>query len=321
MHVLLLGHSDIARRRVLPALAACAIKTVDVASRSATPPFARPATMAGVDYRSYEQALRESAARLAWISTTNESHARLAAMALEAGRHVVIDKPATVTLAEAEALASLAEARGTLLAEATVYAFHPQVDAVRRFFANAGTAPTQLVAAFSFPPLPASNFRHEAALGGGAALDLGPYAMSAGRLFFGAAPDEVVARGLAADTGFSLVATYPGGRTLAGHFGATTGYVNRLLVLGPRATATIDRAFTTAPDAACRIAATLDNAPADFTVAAGDSFAAFWRAVCKAAESGDTAPWRAALLADARARGQLSGALAAATTHSEEQTP
>ena len=320
MRLLLLGHSDIARRRVLPALAACGITAVDVASRSGSPPFARPATMAGLDYRSYEEAVRESAASLAWISTTNDLHAGLAAMALDAGRHVVLDKPATVTLAEAEALARLAGARGKLLAEATVYAFHPQIDAVRRFFAEAGTAPTQLVAAFSFPPLPASNFRRQAALGGGTELDLGPYAMSAGRIFFHAAPELVLARGLAGDTGFSLVASYPGGRTLTGHFGATTGYVNRLQVLGPRATATIDRAFTTAPDSPCRIAATLDNAPADFTVAGSDSFAAFWRAVCNAIESGDTGRFCEALLADARARGQLASALAAPTTPCPEVT-
>ena len=320
MHLLLVGHSDIARRRVLPALAACGVTAVDVASRSASPPFARPASMAGIDYRSYETAVRESAATLVWISTTNDLHARLAAMALDAGRHVVLDKPATVTLGEAESLARLAAARRKLLAEATVYAFHPQIDAVRRFFADAGTAPTQLVAAFSFPPLPASNFRRQAALGGGAELDLGPYAMSAGRLFFDAAPEWVLAHGLAADTGFSLVASYPGGRTLSGHFGATTGYVNRLQVLGPRATATIDRAFTTAPDAPCRIAATLDNTPADFTVPGSDSFAAFWRAVCKAAESGETGPFCEALLADARSREQLASALAAATTPYPEAT-
>lgn len=310
MRTLLLGYSDIARRRILPALAAVGIIEVDIASRSAAPPLARPPGLSGIDFSDYEAALAQSPAELVWISTTNASHARLAAAALDAGRHVVIDKPATTTLADAETLVARARSSGKLLAEATVYGFHPQFAAIRRFFAEAGSTPTQLIAAFSFPPLPASNFRQQPDQGGGVELDLGPYAMSVGRLLFDAAPLGISAYGLDGDAGFSLIVNYPGGRMLTGHFGATTGYANRLLVLGPRATLTIDRAFTTAPDAVCRLAATLDNTPSEVAVPAADSFAMFLQTAFSAIEARDTSAFASALLEDARARALLADALA-----------
>lgn len=58
---------------------------------------------------------RHPAAELVVIATPNESHARLAEAALRAGKHVVVDKPFTVTLAEARELTALASASGLVL--------------------------------------------------------------------------------------------------------------------------------------------------------------------------------------------------------------
>lgn len=66
-----------------------------------------------------EALIADSAIALVAISTPNDSHFPLAKAALEAGKHVVIDKPFTNTVAEAEELAALAPARGLVLS-----AFH-----------------------------------------------------------------------------------------------------------------------------------------------------------------------------------------------------
>lgn len=301
MHVLLLGYSEIGRRRVLPALARCGIEVVDIASRSASTDIAWPQGMRGQAFGDYAEAIRASAAGLVWVSTVNALHAELAQAALEAGRHVVIDKPSTTNLPDARRLADLARDRGLMLAEATVYAFHPQIAAARQFFADAGTAPSQMVAAFSFPPLPPENFRHRPALGGGALLDLGPYAMSLGRLFFDAAPEEVLCRPLPADSGFSLLATFSGQRSLVGHFGHSTGYINRLNLLGPGTTLAIERAFTTTPEMVCRLAATRGGTASTIEVPAADSYAVFMAAVLAAIQRKDMTAFLPALLADAEA--------------------
>ena len=301
MHVLLLGYSDIARRRVIPALLANGVRQLDIASRHSMGAIARPAHMSGQDYGDYEQALRESAAAFVWISTVNANHVELAAKALAGGRHVMIDKPAVSTLAQAEHLAELAQRQQCVLAEAAVYPFHPQMAAARQFFSEAGSAPTQAVAAFSFPPFPSGNFRNDPALGGGMRMDLGSYAVSIGRVLFAAPPLEIVCRSLQGDTGFSVLMTYPGGRSVVGHFGATTGYVNRLILLGASAVLTLERAFTTPPDMVCRLEGSVRNAPTTREVAPADSFALFVEAVFKAVRNANSNEFRDALLTDAKA--------------------
>lgn len=305
MHVLMLGNSEIGRRRVLPALARNGVRRVDIASRSNADGAAWPAGMTGAVFGDYAEAIAASTAELVWISTVNSLHADLAKAALAAGRHVVVDKPLALCLDDARALAGLARERRLVLAEATVYADHPQIEAARRVFRDAGSAPTQLIAAFSFPPLPPGNFRHRPELGGGALLDLAPYAMSLGRVFLDAPPDDVIGRKFGHDDGFSLLALYPGGRSVTGHFGAATGYVNRLTLLGPDVTVTLERAFTSPPDLACRLSASVANAPVTLEIPAADSFALFLGRVFAAIRRRDGEDFLTALLADAEATARL----------------
>lgn len=310
MRALILGYSDIVRRRVLPALVRCGIGKIDIASVSAQGALAWPEGATGERFTDYGQSLEASDAELVWISTVNSRHAELAERALLAGRHVVIDKPAATTRAAVEHLVALSRRQARVLAEAHVFAFHPQVEAARQAFALTGSAPTQIVAAFSYPPLPPANFRHRTELGGGALLDLGPYAVALGRLFFeGAAAPRVAARGLSGDRGFSLIATYETERSIVGHFGMTTGYVNRLMMLGPEVTLSMERAFTTPPDLENRLHVLRGGHAADVVVPRADSFARFIEAVLSAIRGGQGDAFTTAMLADAAALDLLRSAL------------
>ncbi len=66
--------------------------------------------------RSVEEALGDRAVQLVVVATPNETHFALAKQALEAGKHVVIDKPFAATSAEARELIELAKAKGVVLA-------------------------------------------------------------------------------------------------------------------------------------------------------------------------------------------------------------
>ncbi|MEA4856496.1 Gfo/Idh/MocA family protein [Solidesulfovibrio sp.] len=310
MKLLVCGGSDIFFRRVLPALPGLGVAAVEVASRSGRrAPAETPLPVTYAD--DALAALERSPADAVYVSTENSRHAALALAALESGRHVVVDKPAFLDLPTAERAAELAAKKGLVLAEATVWADHPRVAAIRDAFAAAGSEPTRLSVVFSFPPLPAGNFRHDPSCGGGALPDLGPYAVSPARVFFGAAPDNVtcriLARGEAVETAFCCLLTFPGGKSLAATCGFDTGYANRLDVLGPGLAAAMDRAFTPPPGAALPLHL---NAPAGArteTIPPADAFAAFFgrafAAMDKGAGAGDGL--REDLLADARALAML----------------
>ena len=298
MKVLILGHSSLVRRRVAPALESLGA-TMEIASRS------KPE---GRTFDSYDAALRDSDAPLVYVSTVNSTHEELVEAALASGRHVVVDKPAALSLDAVRRLASLAAGASRLIAEATVWSFHPQIVAARTLFDEAGSAPQRLVATFSIPPMPPGDFRNDPALGGGALWDLGPYAVSPGRVFFGAPPADVIGRSDDngnVDVAFIALMRYPGGRSLTGHFGMTTAYVNRLEILGAEMAVALEPAFTTAADAVCRLQVNERNQRRVVEVAPANSFAHFFAAVFEAIEKNEHAPFAEAMLADAEVLARL----------------
>ena len=308
MKVLVVGYSSIARRRVLPALAKMGVTSIDLASRSAAD-VTWPAGAAGVFYSDYEDALRNSSADLVYISTLNHLHAPLAELSLRQGRHTVVDKPAFLSVADADRLAGLALGRGLCLAEATVYPFHPQIAAVQKVFAESNSRPERLSAVFSFPPLPADNFRHRAEFGGGCLWDLGPYAMTPGRIFFKERPEEIICRithwRYSVDVGFSFLMIYSGGRSLTGQYGYTTGYRNCLEVLGPGVAVTMDRAFTTPPEAGVSLRVSQQARQEMMEIGKADTFALFLNAVRQAIAERDFETWPKILVEDAYVLDQL----------------
>jgi predicted dehydrogenase len=325
MKLLLIGYSRIAQRRVLPALAHVNLAHVDVASRTRAGSVTLPAGVSGRVFDDYETALAESRADLVYVSTVNSTHAAWTEQALRHGYHVVVDKPACTSLEDAKRLVDLARRQQRCLAEATVYPYHPQIQAIRLAFSEAHSQPTRLAATLSFPPLPAGNFRYRKALGGGALWDLGPYAVTPGRLFFGAEPEEVFCRitgwGDEVETDFSVLATYGGGRAMVGHFGFHTGYYNRLDVLGPGVTLAVERVFTTAPDLASQVHVNQHDQPRTITIAPADSFACFLRAVVAAIEAGQFEPLAEDMLSDARGLDRLRRACELGDRPSPQPSP
>lgn len=301
LDALILGWSSIARRRVLPALVHNGAARIDVASL--THDVVLPDGVAGSVFRSYDEALSQSGAPLVYVSTRNHDHLAWTLRALESGRHVVVDKPAALAVADVERMVAAAAAAGRLIAEATVWSWHPQIQQLSLLIGEAGPLAT-VVALFSFPAMPADNFRMQKAAGGGMLWDLGPYAVSASRVLFGEAPVEVVAHahraeGAAVDTAFHVMMRYANGASLMGRFGMHTAYVNRLAMVGADFEATLDRAFTSAPNQPAAIVGQRRQAPLSIAVPAADAFANFLAAVVSAAERGQGQSFAETMLADA----------------------
>lgn len=283
--VILLGHSRFAQRRILPALAGLA--DVRIASRRAGDDFARALDEPGI----------------VWVSLTNDAHATWARAALERGHHVIVDKPAVIELADAEALVALARDRGLVLAEALTYAWHPVIDAIREIFVE---PPTHVVATFT-PPIPPGGYRYDPARGGGALLDTGPYCVSLGRLLWDDDPVVITAHVVQradVDTSYSALLRYPRG-AVVGHFGFTTEYTNGVQLLGPALSVTVPRIFSTPADMVTEISVRQRDQLATHAVPAANSIARFFTAVVDAIARGDTTTFSELLLRDARALARL----------------
>jgi predicted dehydrogenase len=154
-------------------------------------------------YGSYEALLGDADLEAVYISLPNGPHVEWSVRALEAGKHVLCEKPLTRDPTEAERAFDAAERAGRLLMEAFMWRHHPQttklVDLVRR----GAIGELRLVrTSFSFTIEP-GNVRLDPQLGGGSLMDVGCYCVSGSRLLAGE-PVVVIARQVIGPTGIDL---------------------------------------------------------------------------------------------------------------------
>jgi predicted dehydrogenase len=162
---------------------------------------------------SYEALLADGDVEAVYIPLPNSLHVPWSITALEAGKHVLCEKPLTRHTADAEAAFDAAERAGRLLMEAFMWRYHPMTEALVRLAAE--VAPLRVVrAAFGFrlPDEDTANVRLQADLEGGALMDVGCYCVSALRLLCGE-PErvrgEMVGRA-GVDGRFAGVLRFPG---------------------------------------------------------------------------------------------------------------
>ena len=313
MHLLILGFSSIAERRVIPAAGAvAAISEISVASKSRKPPAPWPKQ--GRLFSDYQAALNESDADIVYLSLPNAMHEQWIMTVLAAGRHVIVDKPATITPDAAERAVEEARRKDLLLAEATVFNRHPQFQALGGFIAEHGPL-TQVDAQFIIPPLNIANFRNHRELGGGCLLDMGPYAAATMRLLGGGPPSQVTALTggshpeTGVDTGFSVLARLHNGAAFSGHFSFEGEYQNRLLIVGRSGSVLTERVFSPPADHRMEWRQRIRNAESVVTSEAVDTFAKFLDAVTGAVAGGDHEGFHCDLLADADCRAMITSAL------------
>jgi D-xylose 1-dehydrogenase (NADP+, D-xylono-1,5-lactone-forming) len=121
-----------------------------------------------------------------YVSLPNALHVEWAVRALRAGKHVLCEKPLTRRPAEAEAAFAEAERAGRVLAEGFMWRHHPRALRLRELLEHGAVGEVRMIrAAFSFLSLRPGDVRLQAALDGGALMDVGCYCVSALRLVAG----------------------------------------------------------------------------------------------------------------------------------------
>jgi D-xylose 1-dehydrogenase (NADP+, D-xylono-1,5-lactone-forming) len=139
-------------------------------------------------YGAYEQLLADPEIDAVYIALPNALHLEWSRRALEAGKHVLCEKPLGRHPAEVAAAFDVAERRGRLLMEAFMYRHHPQTERLLALVADGSIGRLRLVrGAFSFPLHDPSDIRLSRQLEGGALMDVGCYCVHAARQLGGVA--------------------------------------------------------------------------------------------------------------------------------------
>ena len=172
----------------------------------------------GIDraYGSYDELLADDGVDAVYVASPHALHVEHVSAALEAGKHVLCEKPLTLRASDAEQLFALALRRERLLMEAMWTACHPVVRAVRRrLHDGAFGTPRHLHAELGFvvDSVPSDRLL-DAALGAGALLDMGIYPLTFAHLLLGEA-EELTATAVLSDSAIDLdiaiAGRYPGG--------------------------------------------------------------------------------------------------------------
>jgi D-xylose 1-dehydrogenase (NADP+, D-xylono-1,5-lactone-forming) len=142
-------------------------------------------------YVGYEALLEDDELDAVYIALPNSLHGEWVRNALDAGKHVLCEKPLTPTAAEAAQLFELASSRGLVLAEAFMYRHHPKTLRVRELLQQGAIGELRTIrCSFSFTVAdPAKDIRYSAELAGGALRDVGSYCVSYSTLAAEAEPE------------------------------------------------------------------------------------------------------------------------------------
>lgn len=147
-------------------------------------------------YGSYVELLADPEVDAIYIPLPNEQHVSWSIKALEAGKHVLCEKPIARTAGEAQRLVDAAAHYPQLkVMEAFMYRHHPQWQRAKELVASGAVGELGTIQSFfSYSNVDPANIRNRVEHGGGGLMDIGCYNISLSRLIFGAEPARVCAR-------------------------------------------------------------------------------------------------------------------------------
>ena len=141
---------------------------------------------------SYESLLADPEIDVVYNSLPNRLHAEWTIKAVEAGKHVLCEKPLALTVEEVDAVQAAARKHGRVVAEAFMYRHHPQTLKVQELVKSGSLGELKLIrGSFSFVLGRSGDVRLDPELGGGSIWDVGCYPISYARSVVGGAPLEV----------------------------------------------------------------------------------------------------------------------------------
>jgi predicted dehydrogenase len=143
---------------------------------------------------SYEDLLADPSVEAVYIPLPNHLHVEWAIKSLQAGKHVLCEKP--LAMSSSEAMQLLRESEkfpGLKIMEAFMYRFHPQWQYAKKMVAAGELGELRTIQSFfSYYNVDGNNIRNRVDAGGGGLMDIGCYCISLSRFIFGKEPAAVV---------------------------------------------------------------------------------------------------------------------------------
>src|SRR3569623_194969 len=203
-------------------------------------------------FGSYEDLLADPNVDAVYNPLPNHLHVPITLAAARAGKHVLCEKPISITSKEAEELRTAP--KDILITEAFMVRYHPQWHRAREIVRSGELGEVHLVrGAFFYYLDDPTNVRNLADIGGGGLLDVGCYCVIAGRYFLEAEPKRVVALvdrdpKFRTDRLASVIADFGNGRQLSFVCGTQTAGRQTVEVMGTKAKHEIEIPFNAPPN-------------------------------------------------------------------------
>jgi predicted dehydrogenase len=209
-------------------------------------------------YGSYEDLLADPNIDVIYNPLPNQLHVPWTLKAAEAGKHVLCEKPLSMTVGEAKSLLAVRDRTGVVIGEAFMIRSHPQWLRTRQLIEEGRIGILRaVVATFSYYNVDPANIRNQLECGGGALYDIGCYCIQASRYGFGQEPTRVVGHidrdpQLGTDRLTSALLDFPGGHAI---FSCSTQMIpyQRVQFLGTKGRIEIEIPFNAPPDRPTRI--------------------------------------------------------------------
>jgi predicted dehydrogenase len=209
-------------------------------------------------YGSYEELLADPEIEAIYNPLPNQLHVPWSIRAAETGKHVLCEKPLSMTVAEARSLMAVQERTGVVIGEAFMVRTHPQWLRARELIASGRIGTLRAIQGFfSYFNTDAKNIRNIPEYGGGALMDIGCYPINTSRFLFGEEPVRVSALlerdpTLKVDRLTSAMLEFPSGHAV---FTCSTQMVpyQRMQLLGTKGRIEIEIPFNAPNDRPCRI--------------------------------------------------------------------
>ena len=215
-----LSTANIGLKKVLPAMQKGQYTTLAAIASRDLAKAREAATALGIPtaYGSYEELLADPNVDAIYNPLPNHLHVPWTIKAAEAGKHVLCEKPLSLTVAEAKTLLVVRARTGVKIGEAFMVNCHPQWLRLRQLLGEGRIGELRsIVGVFSYFNINPANIRNRIECGGGALMDIGCYPIHLSRWIFGAEPTRVNAAidrdpDFGTDRLVSALLDYPGGQ-------------------------------------------------------------------------------------------------------------
>lgn len=204
----------------------------------------------GIIYEGYRNLIESEDIDAVYLPLPPGLHYQWAKVALNAGKHILVEKPCTTALANTQDLLQEAESKGLAVHENYMFAFHDQLKAINDMVDSGEIGDVRLYRiSFGFPMRAQNDFRYNKALGGGALLDCGGYTFKYASLLLGPTAKMKYAQsnnidGFGVDMYGSAALVNDKGVTAQVAFGMDHNYKCELEVWGSKGTIYTNRILT-----------------------------------------------------------------------------